>query len=157
VGDLWLQEMDNVEAVLSKLAPNARLAIMTDAVEYAMFQSLTPLSFVMTGESAFLVESAVDVVRKSQPQARIEELDEKIAARVNDEASVASIMLVNATYFLAGLSDPPRSADAVEVLFNCYDATMQRQGFGRTVTLENELSSEACLDVIRQQKALVHM
>ncbi|MEV4281895.1 hypothetical protein [Actinoplanes xinjiangensis] len=73
----------------------------------------------------------------------------------DDGYGVASNMLVTALNLLAGLSNDPRSSDASDVLFCCYDATMLRQGFGRVVTLQHQLSSRPCLDVIRQQKALL--
>ena len=155
MGDLWLREMGDAEPALDRRAPATRLRIMVDAVDYVMFRSLTPLSFVMTTQSSFLVESALDVMRTGAPPARLAELEDKIGARVDDEASVASNMLVTALNLLAGRSGDPRSSDACDVLFCCYDATVLRQGFGRVVTLEHQLSSRPCLDVIRQQMALL--
>jgi hypothetical protein len=151
-------EMGDVEVVLDSLDLAGRLQVMTQAMDYVMFRALTPLSAVMSSESAFLVESAIDLVRTWEgSQELLEDLDERIGARVNDEASVASIMLVSSIYLLGALLEAPRGADAGAVLFNCYDATVHRQGFGRTVTLEHQLSSEPCLDVIRQQKDLLDM
>lgn len=154
--NLWIREMGGAEVALDGMSPDVRIRIMADAIEYAVFHSSSPLASFFSGDVTRLVRSAIDATRASDASsARVQELFDEMGALVNGQAPAGSIVLSAAIDLLASLTEQPTSSEVVDVLFGCYDATLQSQGFGRIIALQDQASSEACWDVIRNQKILL--
>ncbi|HZM79450.1 MAG TPA: hypothetical protein VFC19_27280 [Candidatus Limnocylindrales bacterium] len=154
--NLWMREMGGAEAALEDMSPATRLGIMHDAIEHVVFHSLSPLSSFLSADALRLVRSAIDAA-SSDPAwpAHVETLFSEMGALINEQSSVNPIILSAAMDLVANLVDEPRSSDVVDVLFNCYDATMQTQGMGRVATLKDQIGNQACWNVIRHQKDLL--
>ncbi|MEV4345233.1 hypothetical protein AB0J83_12220 [Actinoplanes sp. NPDC049596] len=153
--DLWSREMPDVREVMESRSEGERIRVMCEAIDYAMFRSRTPLAPIPAPEARALIEESTAAGRAGAAPEIAYEISERIYPHLNTEGSVGSIMLDATLVMLSGLSDGARPGDVSNVLFQCYDATLQRQGIGRTITIDDELRNEACVDLIREQKELL--
>ncbi|XVV13249.1 hypothetical protein ACQP2X_02500 [Actinoplanes sp. CA-131856] len=147
--------MAGVDEVFARRSEAERIRVMCEAIDYAMFRSLTPLATIPSPEARGLIEEALAAGRAGVPPEAAYELSGRMYPFLDSEGSVGSIMVGAALELLSGLSEGARPGDASNVLFQCYDATMQRQAMGRRITIEHELGNPACVDIIREQKELL--
>lgn len=155
--DLWMREMSSAGDLVEAMDTPARLRVMTEAVEFAAYRSRSQLSSRFSEQVDGLVRSALQMARSGAGPAPdgLDELRDEIDKIVNEEGAVSSIMLMAGMSLLFAVLEAPRASEVTGVLSACYDATMQAQGFGRKITLADQLSSSACLEVIEQQKQLL--
>ncbi|XVU26021.1 hypothetical protein ACQPZJ_02875 [Actinoplanes sp. CA-054009] len=155
MSDLWMREMAGVKEDFARRSEAERIRVMCEAIDYAMFRSLTPLAAIPSPGARALIEEALAAGRAGAPPETAYEISGRMYPHLDSEGSVGSIMLDAALVMLSGLSDGARAGDVSNVLFQCYDATMQRQAMGRRITIEHELGNAACVDIIREQKELL--
>ncbi|MFG1995797.1 hypothetical protein ACGFJ7_38080 [Actinoplanes sp. NPDC048988] len=155
MSDLWTRGMTDAEQVAKGKSEAERIHIMCEAIDYAMFRSLTPLAAIPAPGARALIEEALTAGRAGAPPQSAFEISGRIYPHLDTEGTVGSIMLDAALVMLSGLSEGARPGDVSNVLFQCYDATLQRQGIGRRITIDDERGSPACVDLIREQRKLL--
>ena len=157
VDNLWMIELSEIDSAIEKMDQATRLRLMATSVEYVVFESRLPLSALFPPATSHLLRAAIDVVLTvpGPPPAEAEALREELGKLSDRVAPAPAHMLLTAMDLLFSVSDGAEVSAVKDVLFSCYDAAMQTQGFGRGITLEQQTASQICLDVIRRQKELV--
>ncbi|GAA2563862.1 hypothetical protein GCM10010435_40010 [Winogradskya consettensis] len=155
--DLWMREMSSAREAVAALGARERIELMADALEFVAYRSATGLHGWFTPEVDRLLRTALRTARSDAapgPTA-FDEFRDAIDPLIDVVSPANSALLLTAMDLVSAAVEGARPGDVTSVLFNCYDITMQTQGFGRRITLADQLGSEPCLEVIRHQVSIL--
>jgi hypothetical protein len=157
VEDLWILEMGDAAASINGLDAEGKLRLMADAVEDSLSWGDSPLLASCSVAAVRLVKASLGAVRAGADASSktVVDLLGEMDGIINLEAGPSSVMISASIDLLMSIEDGPRAVDVTNVLFSCYDATVQSQHFGRVVSLEDQLASNVCVGLIRRQKQML--
>ncbi|GAA2511995.1 hypothetical protein [Winogradskya humida] len=156
--DLWMREMTaRIAEPVAALGARERIELMADALEFAAYRSATGLYRWFTPEVDRLLRTALRTARAGAVPGSVgfEEFCDAIGPLIDVVSPANSALLMTAMDLVSATVEGARPGDVTNLLSNCYDVTMQAQGFGRRITLADQLGSEPCLEIIRQQQRLL--
>ncbi|MFF5080471.1 hypothetical protein ACFY36_25755 [Actinoplanes sp. NPDC000266] len=91
MSDLWTREMAGVKEEFARWSEAERIRVMCEAIDYAMFRSLTPLAAIPSPGARALIDEALAAGRSGAKAETAYEISGRMYPSLDFEGSVGSL------------------------------------------------------------------